>query len=54
MALTADTPAVDRKAAIRRLKKIEINFLCVVDLFNEGVDIPEIDTIMFQIGRAHV
>ncbi len=46
-ALTADTPAEERKAAISRLKNVEINFLCVVDLFNEGVDIPEIDTIMF-------
>ncbi len=47
MALTADTPTDERKTAIGRLKKLEINFLCVVDLFNEGVDIPEIDTVMF-------
>jgi hypothetical protein len=25
----------------------EINVLCVVDMFNEGVDIPEIDTVLF-------
>lgn len=30
-----------------RLEKREINFLFVVDIFNEGVDIPEIDTILF-------
>jgi len=47
MALTADTPVGERKRAISKLKNMEINFLCVVDLFNEGVDIPEIDTIMF-------
>ncbi len=47
MALTADTPTDERKTAIVKLKKREVNFLCVVDLFNEGVDIPEIDTIMF-------
>lgn len=47
MALTADTPKVERKSAIAKLKNGEINFLCVVDLFNEGVDIPEIDTVLF-------
>lgn len=31
----------------RRLRKGEINYLFVVDMFNEGVDIPEIDTVLF-------
>ncbi|RDV16892.1 DUF3427 domain-containing protein [Pontibacter diazotrophicus] len=36
------------RATIRqRLIKGEINFVFVVDIFNEGVDIPEIDTILF-------
>lgn len=30
-----------------QLQKKEINFLFVVDIFNEGVDIPEIDTVLF-------
>lgn len=30
-----------------RLKNGEINYLFVVDIFNEGVDIPEIDTVLF-------
>ncbi len=30
-----------------RLKNKEINYLFVVDMFNEGVDIPEVDTILF-------
>lgn len=30
-----------------QLLKKEINYLFVVDIFNEGVDIPEIDTILF-------
>lgn len=30
-----------------KLKKKEINYLFVVDIFNEGVDIPEIDTVLF-------
>ena len=31
----------------RLLKEKKINFLFVVDMFNEGVDIPEVDTILF-------
>ena len=31
----------------RKLKEKKINFLFVVDMFNEGVDIPEVDTILF-------
>ncbi len=30
-----------------QLKRKDINYLFVVDVFNEGVDIPEIDTVMF-------
>jgi superfamily II DNA or RNA helicase len=30
-----------------RLRQREINFLFVVDLYNEGVDIPEVDTVLF-------
>ena len=47
MALTAQTPGETRKQAITQLRKREVNFLCVVDLFNEGIDIPEIDTVLF-------
>ncbi len=31
----------------RQLKNKEINYLFVVDMFNEGIDIPEVDTILF-------
>lgn len=31
----------------RLLKDKKINYLFVVDMFNEGVDIPEVDTILF-------
>ena len=34
----------DKQQAIRSGR---INVLCVVDIFNEGVDIPEVDTILF-------
>lgn len=30
-----------------KLAKGDINYLCVADMLNEGVDIPEIDTILF-------
>ncbi|WP_298145068.1 DEAD/DEAH box helicase [Flavobacterium sp.] len=30
-----------------KLQKKEINYLFVVDIFNEGVDVPEIDTVLF-------
>jgi superfamily II DNA or RNA helicase len=31
----------------RKFSSKEINYLFVVDIFNEGVDIPEIDTVLF-------
>lgn len=31
----------------RKFSKKEINYLFVVDIFNEGIDIPEIDTVLF-------
>lgn len=38
----------DNRQHIRnRLRNKEINYLFVVDIFNEGVDIPEIDTVLF-------
>ena len=36
-----------RTALYNRLKRKDINYLFVVDMFNEGVDIPEVDTILF-------
>lgn len=37
----------ERAFLYRRLKEKKINYLFVVDIFNEGVDIPEIDTVLF-------
>jgi len=37
----------DRVELRERLRKKEINYLFVRDIFNEGVDIPEIDTVLF-------
>ncbi|WP_318661343.1 DUF3427 domain-containing protein [Treponema sp.] len=36
-----------RKEVVNKLQRGEINYLCVVDIFNEGVDIPEVDTVLF-------
>ena len=37
----------DIDEASARLARGDINYLCVVDMLNEGIDIPEIDTVMF-------
>lgn len=44
--LTSDNVS-ERERVRTRLQKKEINYLFVVDIFNEGVDIPEIDTVLF-------
>lgn len=36
-----------RRGAQERLRRREINFIFVVDLYNEGVDIPEVDVVLF-------
>ncbi|YCQ17391.1 DUF3427 domain-containing protein [Arthrobacter sp. Z1-15] len=46
MAVSGETPEADRAAALRKLRDRELNCLFAVDLFNEGLDLPEIDTIM--------
>ncbi|MDI9470255.1 MAG: DUF3427 domain-containing protein [Bacillota bacterium] len=47
LALTASSPREERKTARQRLVAGELRILFVVDLFNEGVDIPEINTVLF-------
>ena len=42
-----DTRPADREAALTALRNREINVLFAVDLFNEGLDIPEVDTVLF-------
>lgn len=37
----------ERNVIIHRFRRKEINYLFVVDIFNEGIDIPEIDTLLF-------
>ena len=47
MSLTGTSSDKKRNEARQRLVSGEIRFIFVVDLYNEGVDIPEIDTILF-------
>ena len=37
----------DRKLAIKNLEDGQIRVIFSVDMFNEGVDVPEVDTVMF-------
>ena len=37
----------ERQQKQQALRAGSINILCVVDIFNEGVDIPEVDTLLF-------
>jgi hypothetical protein len=45
--LDAASSRDERAEQIRRLRAGELQILFVVDLFNEGLDIPEIDTVLF-------
>ncbi len=45
--LTSESSVEERSSAKTRLTRGEIKFIFVVDLYNEGVDIPEIDTVLF-------
>ena len=47
MFLTGKSPEEERKNAKQRLVSGEVQFIFVVDIYNEGVDIPEVNTILF-------
>ncbi len=47
MSLNADSNEAQREQAKEKLEKGEVKFIFVVDLYNEGVDIPCINTILF-------
>ena len=47
MYLTGHSPDEERKAAKQRLVAGEVRFIFVVDIYNEGVDIPEVNTVLF-------
>jgi len=47
LSLTADSSDEERNTAKKKLVDGEVRFIFVVDLYNEGVDIPEINTVLF-------
>ena len=47
MFLTGKSSDEERKAAKGRLVGGEVRFIFVVDIYNEGVDIPEVNTVLF-------
>jgi superfamily II DNA or RNA helicase/HKD family nuclease len=64
LSLNSKTVDMSRSKAIRQLEKGALDIIFTVDLFNEGVDIPSVDTLLFarptesltiftqQIGRG--
>ena len=45
--LTGKSSDEERKSAKDRLVRGDIRFIFVVDIYNEGVDIPEVNTVLF-------
>ncbi|MBP1995822.1 DEAD/DEAH box helicase family protein [Paenibacillus eucommiae] len=64
LSLHSGTVGISREEAIRRITEGSLEVIFTVDLFNEGVDIPSVDTLLFvrptesltvftqQIGRG--
>ncbi|MGD8202184.1 DUF3427 domain-containing protein [Ornithinimicrobium sp. W1679] len=46
-AVSGDTPALERDQALRDLRDRKVNALFAADLFNEGLDLPDVDTVLF-------
>lgn len=46
LAVHGESPFMDRFDAPQRLRELEVNVLCTCDLYNEGVDLPYIDTLL--------
>lgn len=44
--LTSDSPLEERRQIINAFQKKEIQIICVVGLFDEGVDIPNVETLL--------
>jgi superfamily II DNA or RNA helicase len=47
IAVSANSTQSERADALRKLRDRTINVIFAVDLFNEGLDIPDIDTLFF-------
>ena len=47
MFLTGQSPDEERRNAKEKLVSGDVHFIFVVDIYNEGVDIPEVNTVLF-------
>jgi superfamily II DNA or RNA helicase/HKD family nuclease len=47
LAVSGDTPSADRERALLDLRARRVNALFAADLFNEGLDLPDVDTVLF-------
>lgn len=47
MFLTGNSPDEERSTAKQKLISGKVRFIFVIDIYNEGVDIPEINTVLF-------
>jgi superfamily II DNA or RNA helicase len=47
LAVSGETADRERADALRRLRAGEVNILFSRDLFNEGLDVPSVDTVLF-------
>ncbi|WP_340537729.1 DUF3427 domain-containing protein [Nocardioides sp. GXZ039] len=45
-AITGETPSNERQQALADLRSRELNVLFSADVFNEGLDIPDVDTVL--------
>ena len=46
VAVWGDSPREKRRAALRDLSSGQVNVVFTVDLFNEGIDVPNVDTLL--------
>jgi superfamily II DNA or RNA helicase len=47
VAVHAETSDADRRAALERLRNGDLSVVFAKDLFNEGLDVPAVDTVLF-------
>jgi superfamily II DNA or RNA helicase len=47
LAVSGDTPQPERERALTDLKERRVSVLFAADLFNEGLDLPDVDTVLF-------
>lgn len=46
VAISGETSSREREEALKQLRNRELNVIFSVDLFNEGVDLPQVDTLL--------